>query len=125
MPGLKENLAALLMNRIDDGLPCIRVLLCHHQRRVGPLGAVIVDKCALGDYQSRPVAGSICVVLNGRLSRLVLVDAAVPGHGAHANSVPQLGQVAQYHGFQETRHNVNVCCEGVVCAVVSLVFDGV
>ena len=89
VPSLHEHEPAFSMDSIRHFPPGRGVVIGDHDGRARPLAARPVDENALGDYKSRAVASTVCIVFDLCWTRLEVVDAAVPRQSAHDDAVPK------------------------------------
>lgn len=105
MPCLKEDLATFLMNGICYQPPSLSMVLVNHDWAVVPVTARPVDEGALIYNQSNPVTGPVGIVPDLSWAWLQVINASVPGHRAHDNSVSQRQLSADNDWLKKAGHD--------------------
>lgn len=112
MPGLKEDLPALLMNSVCDLSPSLSMVVCDHYGRVFPLATCPIDKCSLVDNEADSVSSPVSVMLDLRRAGLVAIDAAVACHGSHDYAVSQGDLLTDGYGLEKAGHDCKMFVKG-------------
>lgn len=101
MPCLKEDFATFLMNGICYQPPSFSMVLVNHDWAVVPVATRPVDEGTLIYDEPNAVSSSVSIVPDLGRAWLQVIDASVPGHGAHDNSVPQRQLSADSDWFEK------------------------
>lgn len=110
VPGLEEDLTPGVMHGFGHLAPGIGVILGDHDWSILPVGAGPVYEGAFVDDEAGAILGPVGVVFYLCWARFEVVAAAVAGHGAHDDTVPEREPPAYDDGFQEAGHGGDDLC---------------